>query len=117
MNRNEASKTGVRLSEIKSKQGGSDVSIKVGIISPSAAHVATDYSALFDKERPMPVDVSLDSIRYRVGEVMGDSYADGPSECGTLSKSEAYSHLFHVHFPLSFWEAIGDYCNMHMHTI
>ena len=41
----------------------------------------TDYSALFDKERPMPVDVSLDSIRYRIGESMGVDYDEGPSKC------------------------------------
>ena len=29
----------------------------------------------------MPVDVSLDSIRYRVGEAVGDDYDDRPSEC------------------------------------
>ena len=57
--------------------------------APSASHVETDYSALFDKERPMPVDVSLDSIRYRVGEAVGDDYDDRPSEClvGEMSLS------------------------------
>lgn len=33
----------------------------------------------------MPVDVSLDSIRYRVGETMGVGYDDGASE--SLQKS------------------------------
>ena len=54
--------------------------------SSAATHVPTDYSALFDKERPMPVDVSLDSIRYRVGETMGVGYDDGASE-SSLQKS------------------------------
>ena len=53
--------------------------------SSAVTHVPTDYSALFDKERPMPVDVSLDSIRYRVGETMGVGYDDGASE--SLQKS------------------------------
>ena len=34
----------------------------------------------------MPVDVSLDSIRYRVGETMGVGYDDGASE-SSLQKS------------------------------
>ena len=50
-------------------------------LSSSATHVSTDFSALFDKDRPMPVDVSLDSIRHRVGERIGVDYDDGPSEC------------------------------------
>ena len=62
--------------------------------SSAATHVPTDYSALFDKERPMPVDVSLDSIRYRVGETMGVGYDDGASEKEHLAKSKEIKFIF-----------------------
>ena len=41
----------------------------------------------------MPVDVSLDSIRYRVGEAAGDDYDDRPSEC-RLEEMLSISNLY-----------------------